>query len=156
MSSWPFCVKTAAMDGGSPRTLLSEEEIRSLELSDLIGEGSGGKVYKAQTAAGDFVAVKAVATVDPTEVKAIEKEIAMLRECHCPQIVYFRGSAFKQADQEPEQTEVPQLLLVAMDWSRKAAAGCAELLANEKAALVAEFEKSSKRLAGGTARQRRA
>jgi serine/threonine protein kinase len=67
--------------------------------------------------------VKAVATVDPTEVKAIEKEIAMLRECHCPQIVYFRGSAFKQADQEPEQTEVPQLLLVAMDWCKYGSVG---------------------------------
>ena len=42
-------------------------------------------------------------------------------------------------------------------WSRSAAAyGCAELLANEKAALLAEFEKSRVLLAGGTARQRRA
>ena len=33
---------------------------------------------------------------------------------------------------------------------------CAELLANEKAAIRAEFEKSRILLAGGTARQRRA
>jgi serine/threonine protein kinase len=111
------------MEDGSPLGLLSEQEVRSLELSELIGEGSGGKVYRAQTANGEFVAVKAVATVDPTEVKSIEKEISLLRECHCPQIVCYRGSAFKQAEQEPEQTEVPQLLLVAMDWCKYGSVG---------------------------------
>lgn len=56
----------------------------------LAGRGSYGAVHKARIlASGDIVAVKIIPVTEQDEIAAIQKEIAILRECNHPNIVKY-------------------------------------------------------------------
>ena len=55
--------------------------------------------------------------------ESIKEELSKLRKCQCEHIVRYRGSALKQADQKPDQTKAPQLLLVAMNYCKYGSVG---------------------------------
>lgn len=60
-------------------------------LANLVaGRGSYGAVHKARIlASGDIVAVKIIPVTEQDEIAAIQKEIAILRECNHPNIVKY-------------------------------------------------------------------
>ncbi|KAI7836850.1 hypothetical protein COHA_009303 [Chlorella ohadii] len=63
------------------------------ELIHPLGRGSYGAVHKARIlSSGDIVAVKIIPVAEQEEIAAIQKEIAMLRECNHPNIVKYYGS----------------------------------------------------------------
>jgi len=78
---------------------LTQDEIRSLRLERLIGEGSYGKVHRALLpSTGAIYAVKVIEVgvdgdaKDKTAFRTMEQEVAVLRACsNCPQIVRIIG-----------------------------------------------------------------
>lgn len=69
------------------------DPFKIFELIHPLGRGSYGAVHKARIlSSGDIVAVKIIAITEQDEIAAIQKEIAMLRECNHPNIVKYYGS----------------------------------------------------------------
>lgn len=96
---------------------LTEDQIGSLKIGKQIGEGSYGKVHRAQLpATGDIYAVKIVEIpvehhddhTDTRAFKTMEQEIRLLKACaSCPQIVQVYGAKL---------TTFPTRLLVVMEF----------------------------------------
>ncbi|KAL4436608.1 hypothetical protein ABPG75_003747 [Micractinium tetrahymenae] len=69
------------------------DPLKIFELIHPLGRGSYGAVHKARIlASGDIVAVKIIPVTEQDEIAAIQKEIAILRECNHPNIVKYYGS----------------------------------------------------------------
>jgi len=91
------------MDPSTQARQLSKDEIRSLELESVMGEGAYGKVHRAKLpSTGAIYAVKVVeidvdlpegfSIEDTSEYKTMEQEINVLRACSsCQQIVRIFG-----------------------------------------------------------------
>ncbi|PSC67730.1 Serine threonine-kinase dst1 [Micractinium conductrix] len=69
------------------------DPFKIFELIHPLGRGSYGAVHKARIlASGDIVAVKIIPVGEAEELAAIQKEIAILRECNHPNVVKYYGS----------------------------------------------------------------
>lgn len=76
---------------------LKKEPEEVFELLEKLGEGSYGSVHQARhRATGRIIAIKQV-PVD-SDLQEIIKEISIMQQCECANIVRYYGSYFKQSD----------------------------------------------------------